>query len=157
MAERDAAPLTGMSDQNREDSGGTVNVSVYGHQTDTACKGNADSLAAMSMEEVVSRENMLKAYHRVLRNKGAPGVDGITVQALWGHVRQRWEGIREQLLSGTYVPDPVLKVEIPKPGGIALLQDRMTMSASICRIVRRVIATPVRVSLRTSCGRRVRF
>ena len=92
MAERDAAPLTGMSDQNREDSGGTVNVSVYGHQTDTACKDNADSLAAMSMEEVVSRENMLKAYHRVRQNKGAPGVDGITVRALWEHVRARWDG-----------------------------------------------------------------
>ncbi len=136
MTERDAAPLTGMSDQNREDSGGTVNVSVYGHQTDTACKGNADSLAAMSMEEVVSRENMLKAYHRVLRNQGAPGVDGITVQALWGHVRQRWEGIREQLLSGTYVPDPVLKVEIPKPGGrgkrmlgIPTVMDRLIQQA----------------------------
>jgi len=69
------------------------------------------------MEEVLSRENMLAAYHRVLRNKGVPGVDGVTVEELDSHLRSRWEAIREELLSGTYTPSPVLKVEIPKPGG----------------------------------------
>jgi RNA-directed DNA polymerase len=69
------------------------------------------------MEEVLNRENMLKAYHRVVGNKGAPGVDGITVDDLAPLIRARWEAIREELLSGTYVPSPVRKVEIPKPGG----------------------------------------
>ncbi|MCH8937649.1 MAG: group II intron reverse transcriptase/maturase [Gemmatimonadetes bacterium] len=69
------------------------------------------------MEEVVSRENMLRAYHRVVRNHGAAGFDGITVEDLWGQVQSRWVVIRDQLLSGRYVPQPVLKVEIPKPSG----------------------------------------
>jgi RNA-directed DNA polymerase len=69
------------------------------------------------MEEVLSRENMLKAYQRVVGNKGAPGVDGVAVEDLAPLLRERWEAIREELLSGTYVPSPVRKVEIPKPGG----------------------------------------
>jgi len=73
--------------------------------------------ASMLMEQVVCRENMLAAYRRVVRNKGAAGVDGMTVQQLWGFCQAHWEGVREQLLSGTYRPQPVRKVEIPKPGG----------------------------------------
>ncbi len=69
------------------------------------------------MEEVLSRENMLAAYQRVVGNKGAPGIDGITVDELEPLIRQRWEAIREALFSGTYVPNAVRKVEIPKPGG----------------------------------------
>jgi RNA-directed DNA polymerase len=69
------------------------------------------------MEEVVCRENMLAAYRRVVGNKGASGVDGMTVDELMPMLRDRWQAIREELLSGTYCPSPVLKVEIPKPGG----------------------------------------
>lgn len=69
------------------------------------------------MEEVLDRENMLRAYQRVVGNKGAAGVDGITVDELAPLLRDRWEAIREALLSATYVPRPVRKVEIPKPGG----------------------------------------
>jgi RNA-directed DNA polymerase len=69
------------------------------------------------MEEVVSRENLLLAYRRVKRNRGAPGVDGMTVDDLMPYCREHWSGIREQLLSGTYRPQPVRQVEIPKPGG----------------------------------------
>ncbi|MHC4342926.1 MAG: group II intron reverse transcriptase/maturase [Planctomycetota bacterium] len=71
----------------------------------------------MEMEEVVSRENMLRAYYRVVKNKGAPGIDGVTVEGLWTQVRERWAVIRDQLLSGRYQPQPVRKVEIPKPSG----------------------------------------
>jgi RNA-directed DNA polymerase len=73
--------------------------------------------ASMLMEQVVCHENMLAAYRRVVRNKGAAGVDGLTVQQLWGFCQAHWEGVREQLLGGTYRPQPVRKVEIPKPGG----------------------------------------
>jgi group II intron reverse transcriptase/maturase len=76
--------------------------------------------ASMLMEQVVCRENMLAAYRRVVRNKGAAGVDGLTVQQLWGFCQAHWEGVREQLLSGTYRPQPVRKVEIPKPGGAGM-------------------------------------
>ncbi len=69
------------------------------------------------MEQVVCRENMLAAYRRVVRNQGAPGVDGRTVHELWGFCQTHWEGVREQLLKGRYCPQPIRKVEIPKPGG----------------------------------------
>lgn len=71
----------------------------------------------MTMEEVLRRENMLEAYRRVMKNGGAPGMDGITVQQLAQSLRERWELIREELLGARYMPQPVRKVEIPKPGG----------------------------------------
>jgi RNA-directed DNA polymerase len=69
------------------------------------------------IEQVVRRENLLAAHARVVRNAGAPGVDGMTVEDLMAYCRAHWARIREQLLSGTYVPQPVRRVEIPKPGG----------------------------------------
>jgi RNA-directed DNA polymerase len=69
------------------------------------------------MGKIVSRGNMMAAYSRVLSNKGAPGIDGMPVTALMGYLQQEWPRIREELLTGTYHPQPVRKVEIPKPGG----------------------------------------
>jgi len=86
-------------------------------QTNTACNDPTEQSIVVTMEEVLSRENMLAAYHRVVGNQGAPGVDGVTVGQLESLIRERWEAIREELFSGKYVPSPVRKVEIPKPGG----------------------------------------
>ena len=69
------------------------------------------------MEEVVERENLIKALKRVQANKGSPGVDGMTVGELPGYLKGQWTAIREQLMSGTYKPQPVKRVEIEKPGG----------------------------------------
>jgi len=69
------------------------------------------------MEEIISRSNMKKAYKRVVSNKGAAGVDGMTTGQLKGYLQTNWPSIKEALLNGTYVPQPVRKVEIPKPGG----------------------------------------
>jgi RNA-directed DNA polymerase len=69
------------------------------------------------MEEIVERENLKEALRRVKANKGAPGVDAMTVNQLDEHLKQRWPAIREHLLSGTYRPKPVKRVEIPKPDG----------------------------------------
>jgi len=69
------------------------------------------------MEEVCGRENCKQALARVKANKGSAGVDGMTVQQLPEYLEQHWSAIREQLLSGTYVPQPVKRVEIPKPDG----------------------------------------
>jgi RNA-directed DNA polymerase len=69
------------------------------------------------MEEVCERGNLKEALRRVRANKGSPGVDGMTVAALPGYLRQHWPALREQLLSGTYAPQPVKRVEIPKPDG----------------------------------------
>lgn len=69
------------------------------------------------MEEVFSRSNMMAAYSRVVGNKGAPGIDGMTVGELKGYLTKDWPRIKEDLLNGNYHPQPVRKVEIPKPGG----------------------------------------
>ena len=69
------------------------------------------------MEEVCERENCKQALARVKANKGSPGVDGMTVRELPGYLKQHWPAIREQLLSGTYQPQPVRRKEIDKPDG----------------------------------------
>ena len=70
-----------------------------------------------TMEEIVERENLKEALRRVKANKGGPGVDGITFGQLDDHLKQHWPAFREQLLKGTYRPQPVKRVEIPKPDG----------------------------------------
>lgn len=69
------------------------------------------------MEEVCERGNLQQALKRVKANKGAPGVDGMSVQALPAYLREHWPTIRASLLNGTYKPQPVRRVEIPKPDG----------------------------------------
>jgi RNA-directed DNA polymerase len=69
------------------------------------------------MEEVCERGNLRQALKRVKVNKGAPGVDGMTVQALPAYLREHWPSIRDTLLNSTYKPQPVRRVEIPKPDG----------------------------------------
>jgi RNA-directed DNA polymerase len=88
------------------------------------------------MEEALCRENVLAAHKRVVRNGGAPGVDGMTVDELMPQCREHWTRIREELLGGRYRPQPVLRVEIPKPGGkgkrmlgIPTVLDRMIQQA----------------------------
>ncbi len=69
------------------------------------------------MEDVCERENLKEALRRVKANKGSAGIDGITVGGIVDYLKQHWLAIREQLLSGTYEPKPVRRVEIPKPDG----------------------------------------
>ncbi len=69
------------------------------------------------MEEVCERGNLKKAYQRVKSNKGSPGMDGMTVVELAFFLKEHWAEIKEKLLEGTYEPQPVRSVEIPKPGG----------------------------------------
>ena len=69
------------------------------------------------MESVVDGANAAAARDAVCRNRGSAGIDRMTTDQLAGHLRQHWESIRTKLLEGTYVPSPVRRVEIPKPGG----------------------------------------
>jgi RNA-directed DNA polymerase len=69
------------------------------------------------MEEVCERENCQQALRRVTPNKGSPGIDGMKVSELPGYLKQHWPALRGQLLSGTYQPRPVRRVEIKKPDG----------------------------------------
>jgi len=82
------------------------------------------------MEQIVTRENATVAWEAVKDNKGAPGIDRMTVGQLRDHLRAHWESLSAKLLAGTYVPSPVRRVEIPKPHGgkrmlgIPTVQDR---------------------------------
>jgi RNA-directed DNA polymerase len=69
------------------------------------------------MEVVCQPENLRRALHRVRSNQGSPGIDGLTVAELPSYLAQHWPLVREQLLSGTYWPQPVKRVEIPKSDG----------------------------------------
>ncbi len=82
-------------------------------------KRNAEgpAIGEQLMEEVCERGNCKQALARVKANKGSAGVDGMTVQQLPEYLKQHWPAIRKDLLSGTYKPQPVRRVEIPKPDG----------------------------------------
>ncbi|GER72988.1 hypothetical protein BpPP18_10550 [Weizmannia acidilactici] len=89
----------------------------------------------MRMEQVLSRENLLEALHRVERNKGSHGVDGMQVSELRPYIMEHWQEIRTSLLEGAYQPQPVRRVEIPKPNGgkrklgIPTVMDRLIQQA----------------------------
>jgi RNA-directed DNA polymerase len=80
-----------------------------------------DSLTQNLMEKICHRNNLNQAYKRVKANKGAPGIDGMTVNEMGKFIAKHKERLLESLLSGSYQPQPVREVEIPKPGGIRQL------------------------------------
>jgi RNA-directed DNA polymerase len=102
-----------------------------------AANPNLESRAAVgpSMEAIVERENLRKALARVKANKGAPGIDGMPIGDLAAYLKEHWLAIRAQLLDGTYKPQPVRRVEIPKasggkrPLGIPTVLDRFIQQA----------------------------
>lgn len=107
-----------------------------GSQMRTAHDEKAGDETTGLMEEVLRRENLKEAYKRVKSNRGAAGVDGMTVDELMPYCRVHWDRIREQLSNGSYAPRPVKKVEIPKPNGkgtrtlgIPTVLDRMIQQA----------------------------
>ena len=82
-------------------------------------KTKVESQAALGplMEVIVERDNLRKALAHVKRNKGAAGIDGMSLDALAPHLKEHWPAIRAQLLEGSYKPQPVRRVEIPKASG----------------------------------------
>src|SRR5882724_3257715 len=93
------------------------------------------AVAGPSMEVVVERENLKKALAQVKRNKGTAGIDGMSVDELPAYLKEQWPTIRVQLLEGTYKPQPVRRVEIPRasggtrPLGIPTVLDRFIQQA----------------------------
>ena len=87
------------------------------------------------MEQIVDRANMRRAWKRVKANKGAPGSDGMTLEDFPTFARSHWSTIRQDLLDGTYQPQPVHRVSIPKPSegerwlGIPSVVDRVIQQA----------------------------
>src|SRR5712691_2639113 len=92
------------------------------------------------MEAICAPDNIEAALRAVVRNKGAPGVDGITVKRLPGILKARWSEIEDQLLRGRYQPQPVRRVKIPKPAGgtrnlgIPTVIDRVIQQAVLQRL-----------------------
>ncbi len=135
MSERDADQKAEMPERPRRAGGGTAEGTGFARQADTARGEHAGDGAPSLMEEALCRENLLAAHDRVVRNGGAPGVDGMTVEELMPYCREHWPRIHEALLSGRYEPQPVRRVEIPKPGGgtrmlgIPTVLDRMIQQA----------------------------
>ena len=117
MDERDADRKAEMPEDSRKGRGGTSPDTGRERQASAAAKETPRPETTMLMQEVLRRENLIKAYHKVRANKGAPGVDGVTVDDLKGYLKEHWPRIKEQLFAGTYVPQPVRRVDIPKPGG----------------------------------------
>lgn len=87
------------------------------------------------MEQVVAEENLEQALKAVIRNRGAAGIDRMTVHELEPHFRRHGEKIRAKLLAGQWTPSPVRRVEIPKPNGgkrplgIPTVMDRLVQQA----------------------------
>jgi len=101
-----------------DDLGEARGATRQGTETPVATKQDESPTATERlMEEVCERTNAERALKRVRENKGSPGVDGMTVDQLGEHLKKHWPEIRGQLLAGTYKPQPVRRVEIPKPGG----------------------------------------
>jgi RNA-directed DNA polymerase len=117
MSEPDADPKAETPEQRPKVGGGTTEGTPFARPADAACDEHAEDQIPVTLEKVLSRENMWRAYERVVGNAGAPGVDGITVDERKPLLQARWEAIRQELLDGSYQPMPVRKVEIPKPGG----------------------------------------
>ena len=88
-----------------------------GASNSTARRENSNPKEMRMMETVVRGENMQKALLRVERNKGSVGVDNMTVRELRSYLKEQWSRIKEELLNDKYKPQPVLRVEIPKPNG----------------------------------------
>src|ERR1700688_1699433 len=127
-----------------EGKSGAPKASQKGTESRTAkCETERPASHEQLMEEVCERENCWQAYKRVKANKGSPGIDGMKVAELPGYLKQHWPALREQLLSGTYQPQPVRRVEIKKPDGgmrklgIPTVLDRMLQQAVMQVLQRR--------------------
>ena len=112
-------------------------MAVLGAEDCTAADGQtkAEGRRPCGMEAVVERHNLWQAYERVMRNKGAAGVDGLTVFEFKAWLQQHWPSVKAALLAGEYMPAAIRKVEIPKPNGgvrtlgIATVLDRLIQQA----------------------------
>ena len=83
---------------------------------------NEQGVYIATIENTLSSRNMMEAYKAVIRNKGAPGIDGITTKEIKKVIQEQWPKIKQDILDGRYYPSPVRRVEIPKPDGSGVRQ-----------------------------------
>ena len=127
-----------------EGRGETPDADCEGTESPTAKREPENPATVESlMEEVCERDNLEQAWHQVRSNQGSPGVDGRTIDETRDYLRERWPTIRDQLLNGTYRPQPVRRVELPKPDGgvrklgIPTVLDRLIQQAILQVLQRR--------------------
>ena len=117
MSSRDADRRVETLDSHPEGSQRNWREEGLGASSYTATRDNSEPEAEQLLEAVVERKNMWLALKQVERNRGAAGVDNKTVGQLRSYLIEHWLRIKEEMLAGSYQPQPVLRVEIPKPGG----------------------------------------
>jgi RNA-directed DNA polymerase len=117
------------------DTGGTRDATHVPQQTFTALDPQR-ALTDQLMEQVCDPKNLVRAYRRVRANKGKPGVDGMTVHELADWLRSNHAALTASLLDGTYQPQPVRGVQIPKPGGG---QRQLGIPVAVDRLVQQAI------------------
>jgi RNA-directed DNA polymerase len=131
---------TGAGPARAASSGRNPQGAVLGAETRTAAVGQTKAEELRPMEAIVERSNLLDAYRRVVQNKGAAGVDGVSVDEFWDWLKLNWASIRAALLDGCYLPSAVRAVDIPKPQGgvrtlgIPTLVDRLIQQALLQRL-----------------------
>jgi group II intron reverse transcriptase/maturase len=110
-------------------------MAAAGAETDATTRRRTKAESSGLMDAVVERGNLMLAYQRVVKNKGAAGVDGIGIAEFKDHLKQHWPTIKAKLLTGDYMPQLVRRVDIPKPQGgvrtlgIPTLTDRLIQQA----------------------------
>ena len=109
MSERDAETKAEMPERPGKVGDGIAEDTDAARQADAACDEHTKDRIPVTLERVLSRENMWRAYERVVSNAGAAGVDGLTVDELKPRLQARWQAIRKELLDGIYRPHPCLR------------------------------------------------
>ena len=117
-----------------------ASAALYGVGCGTALSEEANPEAQRLMEAVVETQNLRQAYRNVMKNQGAAGVDGVSTQAFESQLRALWPHAREALLWGEYCPQPVRRVDIPKPdGGVRTLGIPTVLDRFIQQVVLQVL------------------
>lgn len=123
-------------------SGDTADGAKEGAEAEVAAGENLTPVPESLMEEVASTLNLKEAYFEVRANKGKPGIDGMTVEQMGNFLLENHDKLSQSLLDGTYKPQAVKRVEIPKPGGgtrklgIPTVRDR-TVQQALLRVIQR--------------------
>ena len=106
-----------------------------GAEISTAAGGQTKADVPLTMEAVITRENLMLAYQRVLENKGTAGVDNLSVAELKPWLKKNWRSVRQALIDGNYQPRAIRRMDIPKPdggvrtSGIPTVVDRLIQQA----------------------------
>ena len=88
-----------------------------GAEISTAAGGQTKAEVPLTMEAVITRENLMLAYQRVVENKGTAGVDNLSVAELKPWLKKNWRSVRQALIDGNYQPRTIRRMDIPKPAG----------------------------------------